>query len=265
MNLKLIAAASAAVLFASAANAGQFPGYAESGRNSVVKNGFGECWHVGSTYADPLAIIGCDAKDTDGDGVIDSKDQCPTTPKGEAVNEVGCPLDSDGDGVVDEKDACPNTPKGVAVDVLGCNPDSDNDGVRDHWDKCPNTPAGKVVDKDGCHKAEEIHVGPVYFDFNSAKLTAEAKAILDGAASSLASGDIKSIMVTGHTDSIGANGYNDKLGQMRAKAVMDYLAGAGVDAGKIETQTKGEADPAASNATNDGRANNRRVTVHGMI
>lgn len=267
MNLKLISTASAVVLLsgiATAANANQFQGYAESGRDSVVRNGFGECWRT-SNYKDNLAIIGCDAKDSDGDGVIDSKDQCPTTPKGEAVNAVGCPLDSDGDGVVDEKDACPGTPKGVKVDVLGCNPDSDNDGVRDHWDQCPNTPAGKVVDSKGCHKAEEIHAGPVYFDFNSAKLTAEGMAILDAVSADLASGDIKSIMVTGHTDSVGSDGYNVKLGEKRAMAVADYLSSKGVDAGKISTQTKGEADPADSNKTNTGRAHNRRVTVHGMI
>src|SRR3546814_13775074 len=66
-------------------------------------------------------------KDTDGDGVIDSLDQCPGTPAGTKVDSRGCPLppppppkDSDGDGVYDNLDACPNTPKGFKVDAWGC-------------------------------------------------------------------------------------------------------------------------------------------------
>src|SRR3546814_5794474 len=66
-------------------------------------------------------------KDTDGDGVIDSLDQCPGTPAGTKVDSRGCPLppppppkDSDCDGVYDNLDACPNTPKGFKVDARGC-------------------------------------------------------------------------------------------------------------------------------------------------
>ncbi len=50
--------------------------------------------------------------------------------------------DSDGDGVVDSKDKCPGTSKGVAVDSFGCPPDTDGDGVYDYLDKCPGTPKG---------------------------------------------------------------------------------------------------------------------------
>ncbi|QKQ28084.1 thrombospondin type 3 repeat-containing protein [Candidatus Reidiella endopervernicosa] len=77
--------------------------------------------------------------DSDGDGVLDDKDRCPDTPKGVAVDAVGCPLDSDGDGVVDMHDQCPDTPKGAAVDTKGCQLDSDGDGVVDMKDQCPNT------------------------------------------------------------------------------------------------------------------------------
>ncbi|MBE9540811.1 MAG: thrombospondin type 3 repeat-containing protein, partial [Proteobacteria bacterium] len=65
---------------------------------------------------------GCEF-DTDGDGVINSKDYCPedtveTLSKGVAVN--GCPKQSDADGTPDYRDNCPDTPKGVKVDNLGC-------------------------------------------------------------------------------------------------------------------------------------------------
>jgi OmpA-OmpF porin, OOP family len=89
-------------------------------------------------------------EDSDGDGVEDSKDQCPNTPPGVAVDATGCPLDSDKDGVPDYQDKCPNTPKGVAVDQNGCPLDSDGDGVPDKFDQCPNTPPGVKVDAHGC-------------------------------------------------------------------------------------------------------------------
>ncbi len=88
--------------------------------------------------------------DTDGDGVPDYKDECPDTPKGQPVDENGCPLDSDGDGVPDYKDECPNTPTGIKVDEKGCPSDSDRDGVPDYRDECPNTPNGVRVDEKGC-------------------------------------------------------------------------------------------------------------------
>ena len=65
--------------------------------------------------------------DTDGDGIVDSADECPDTPSGIEVDEKGCPvediLDLDGDGIPNEMDNCPNTPvleEGFTVDSNGC-------------------------------------------------------------------------------------------------------------------------------------------------
>jgi OOP family OmpA-OmpF porin len=96
----------------------------------------------------PLKCV-CDV-DSDGDGVFDSKDECPGTPAGAKVDKQGCPMDSDGDGVYDGIDKCPGTPAGAKVDATGCTMDSDNDGVVDGIDKCPGTPAGAIVDAQGC-------------------------------------------------------------------------------------------------------------------
>ena len=92
--------------------------------------------------------FGC-KKDADGDGVSDSRDKCPDTPAGVAVDSKGCPLDRDNDGVADYLDTCPD----VAGTVLmnGC-PDSDNDGVADPNDRCPNV-KGTVALK-GCPDAD---------------------------------------------------------------------------------------------------------------
>lgn len=70
-------------------------------------------------------------KDTDGDGIYDNKDECPTVAGLKQFN--GCP-DSDGDGIKDSEDECPNT-FGLA-EYNGC-PDSDGDGVADKDDECP--------------------------------------------------------------------------------------------------------------------------------
>lgn len=96
--------------------------------------------------------------DSDGDGVADTDDRCPSTPAGTPVDTRGCPkqtaLDSDSDGVPDATDACPNTPANTEVGSDGCavtiESDSDSDGVADSVDRCPNTPSGAAVNEQGC-------------------------------------------------------------------------------------------------------------------
>src|SRR5436190_21351 len=108
--------------------------------------------------------LGTPSKDSDHDGVSDTKDACPDTPAGAAVDSKGCPIDSDNDGVPDGIDKCPNTPAGATVDASGCPLDSDLDGVPDGLDQCPNTPAGTKVDAAGCPLpvgAEKTPLAPV--------------------------------------------------------------------------------------------------------
>ena len=96
--------------------------------------------------------------DSDGDGVADTDDRCPSTPAGTPVDTRGCPkqtaLDSDSDGVPGATDACPNTPANTEVGSDGCavtiESDSDSDGVADSVDRCPNTPSGAAVNEQGC-------------------------------------------------------------------------------------------------------------------
>jgi OOP family OmpA-OmpF porin len=102
--------------------------------------------------------------DSDKDGIPDYLDECPGTPKGAPIDKVGCPLDSDGDGIPDYTDLCPNTPKGVEVDEYGCPFDLDGDGVPDYLDKCPNTPHDVEVDKNGCPLDEDLDGVPDYLD-----------------------------------------------------------------------------------------------------
>ncbi len=107
----------------------------------------GHNWIVGAGLT---VALGAKARDTDGDGVPDRKDQCPDTPKGATVDATGCPTDTDGDAVLDGIDQCANTPKGATVDAKGCPSDPDGDGVSNGIDKCPDTPKGATVDSVGC-------------------------------------------------------------------------------------------------------------------
>lgn len=102
--------------------------------------------------------------DRDGDGVVDSDDICPSTPKGIKVDEFGCPLDEDNDDVPDYMDQCPGTPSGAPVDIRGCPEDSDWDGVPDYTDLCPGTLRGISVDDFGCPYDADADGIPDYLD-----------------------------------------------------------------------------------------------------
>jgi outer membrane protein OmpA-like peptidoglycan-associated protein len=211
--------------------------------------------------------------DADQDGVQDSADRCPNTPAGESVDSNGCApsqLDADHDGVSDSADRCPNTPSGESVDSNGCAPsqrDSDNDGATDDKDRCPNTPAGKQVDTNGCPVIFEesktaVVLQGVNFEFGKATLVPEARDVLDQVAASLiANPDIR-VEVAGYTDSRGSKAVNIKLSQARAAAVQSYLVEKGVPASQLEAKGYGPANPVASNATEEGRTQNRRVELH---
>jgi len=66
---------------------------------------------------------------------------------------------------------------------------------------------------------------------------------------------------TGHTDDVGDEAYNLKLSERRAQAVVDYLAAKGVASGRVTAIGMGETKPLADNSTEEGRAQNRRVTI----
>jgi len=68
------------------------------------------------------------------------------------------------------------------------------------------------------------------------------------------------IEVSGHTDSRGSDAYNLQLSQRRADAVNTYLANKGVERSIITSKGYGETQPVASNATEKGRSQNRRIT-----
>lgn len=203
---------------------------------------------------------GCEL-DSDGDGVVDSKDRCPNTPAGVSVNANGCPMDSDGDGVSDDRDQCPKTVAGAVVGANGCELDGDGDGVVDRLDRCLQTPAGARVDLRGCEIKVEIRLPGVNFETNSDRLLPGAEQVLRDAATTLARNPDLKVEVAGHTDDRGAADYNQRLSERRALTVRDYLIDKGAVAANLSVRGYGEASPIESNQTANGRAENRRVVL----
>jgi OmpA-OmpF porin, OOP family len=94
-------------------------------------------------------------------------------------------------------------------------------------------------------QSETVTVGAEkLFGFDKANLKDEGKAALDEAAAKIkANPEIKAVIVTGHTDRIGSDAYNQKLSERRAKQVADYLVTQGVDSSIITSEGKGESEP----------------------
>ena len=99
------------------------------------------------------------------------------------------------------------------------------------------------------------------FDFDKSAVKPAGKAALDDLLLKLKGMNTEVVVTVGHTDSVGSNEYNQKLSLRRAEAVKAYLVSKGVEASRIYTEGKGETQPLADNATAEGRAKNRRVTV----
>lgn len=218
--------------------------YAVDASKGVVMNGAGECWITRG-------------------GVME---------KMEACGDMMMAPDSDGDGVTDDKDRCPGTPRGAPVDANGCPLDTDGDGVPDYLDVCPGTPAGAKVDDKGCEikmmmKPQKVVIENILlFDFDSAELKGGAADVLDSSYAKFKGNDaVRSVTITGHTDSIGTEAYNQGLSERRANAVRDYLISQGADGSKLMARGAGETMPAYTNETEAGRSMNRRVEFDVMM
>lgn len=213
-------------------------------------------------------IFGC-LPDRDGDGIPDLVDKCPDIPGTKAL--FGC-RDRDGDTVLDHVDECPDEPglvrlKGCPDKGLG---DRDKDGTIDRDDLCPDVPGPK--ENKGCPKIvnkqqEEIinKATKVLFETAKADLRPESTDILDKLAQVIFDLTKKfgklSIRLEGHTDSDGTNEMNLELSRNRARAVMEYLVNKGVDPFTITTAGFGEEKPIDTNATPQGKQNNRRTEI----
>jgi len=204
---------------------------------------------------------GCPIPDTDGDGINDENDACPTLPGISRYN--GCPIpDTDHDGINDEQDSC-LTVAGIAK-YHGCPiPDSDSDGVNDEEDKCPHE-AG-TLQNHGCPdvqtKMNEL-ARFIYFKTGSSIIAPKAFSVLDQVIGLMVKYPDFSLEIQGHTDNMGKPLSNKKISQLRADAIKKYFINKGINATRLDAIGYGMEKPIALNKTATGRALNRRVELH---
>ena len=108
---------------------------------------------------------------------------------------------------------------------------------------------------------QPISFHSMLFEFDKSNLTPETKAELDRVAKIMQDDPNVMLELQGNTDSVGTDAYNKALGERRAKAVFDYLKSKGINPNRLKMVSFGESKPVASNATDAGRAQNRRVDL----
>jgi outer membrane protein OmpA-like peptidoglycan-associated protein len=214
-------------------------------------------------------------KDTDGDGIPDDVDACPTEPEDHKDPDPndGCPApsDRDGDGIPDAYDKCPDQAedKDGIDDQDGCpEDDADNDGIPDAKDACPKEPGQPDPDpkKNGCPKFIHLEVSTirvlqqVHFATGSATILPDSFPMLTEIVQLLkANMTIKKMMIEGHTDNRGAADMNLDLSKRRAASVKAWLVQHGIDPARLASEGYGMTKPIQSNDTDAGRQANRRV------
>jgi outer membrane protein OmpA-like peptidoglycan-associated protein len=215
--------------------------------------------------------------DRDHDGILDADDACPDVPgvKTDDPKTNGCPPDRDHDGILDADDACPDVP-GIKTDdpkTNGCppaDPDRDKDGIPNEQDACPDTPGPKNADpkKNGCPVAaivgkQIVILEQVKFATGSAKILPASDTVLSAVLAVLMSHtEIASLRVEGHTDNVGSAAMNKDLSARRAASVVSWLIHQGVAGNRLTSAGFGMERPIDTNATPEGRQNNRRVEFH---
>ncbi|NOY06176.1 MAG: OmpA family protein [Chlorobi bacterium] len=253
--------------------------------------------HDGLPDGDEIDVYGTDPRqaDTDGDGLKDREelergsDPVSVDTDGDGLNDyeecmryrtdVTKP-DTDGDGITD----------GREVHSTGTDPlrkDTDGDGIPDNLDMCPTRPEdyNGITDDDGCPDGAELsqpsrlrmttridtvilREGSIFtlfgvnFETDKWIIRPESIPILEENAKLFKRYPRMIVEIRGHTDSVGSDEYNLLLSQRRAEAVRQWLISYGVDSSRISASGYGETDPVADNATELGRARNRRIEFY---
>jgi len=122
-------------------------------------------------------------------------------------------------------------------------------------------PEAKPAPKPAPKVERTIILDDVLFDFDKSNVKPEAAAILDRLVAFMKENSDKKANLSGHTDNVGTDAYNQALSERRVSSVKDYVVGKGVDGGRVSGQGFGESKPIADNKTAEGRSKNRRVEI----
>ncbi len=138
--------------------------------------------------------------------------------------------------------------------------DADRDRVVDLRDRCPDTPLGVDVDGRGCPVIpKQLVLEGVLFEYGSTAIVPGSEEALQRARRILLDNPTVKVEIAGHTDNTGDAAFNLALSRDRAQAVADWLVGHGVDPHQLTVAGYGSDQPVASNATEEGRQQNRRI------
>ncbi|MCF7920617.1 MAG: OmpA family protein [Candidatus Cloacimonetes bacterium] len=226
-------------------------------------DGLSDGKEVLTSLTDPLK------KDTDGDGLSDgeevtrySSDPLKTDSDGdmlsdgdEAIKYITDPnkTDTDGDGINDYEEIMTYRTDPLKIDT-------DGGGMIDGAEiKAKKNPLDSTDDLFDLSKGKKIVLHGINFETNKSRILPESEVILRKVRESMAANPDATIIITGHTDNVGSDEYNRGLSQQRAQAVKDWLVKNNVSASRMKVIGKGETEPAATNDTKEGRAENRRI------
>jgi adhesin transport system outer membrane protein len=199
--------------------------------------------------------------DVDGDQIADDIDLCDNSLLENNIMPYGCKKiakDSDKDGIPDSKDKCPNTALGAPVSNDGCSLDTDQDGVPNYLDECPTTPLGYDVAQNGCAISITLNIN---FATSSAVIPKSSYDEIERFIDFMKLKKNYNAHIIGHTDNVGSEQSNQQLSLRRAKSLNNYLIKHNIDSKRLTYEGRGESDPKVNNDTPENRYTNRRVEI----
>jgi outer membrane protein OmpA-like peptidoglycan-associated protein len=226
-------------------------------------DGLSDGQEILTSLTDPLK------KDTDGDGVSDgdevtkySSNPLKTDSDGDLLSDGDEVLryktnpnkaDTDGDGLNDNDEIMTHRTDALKIDT-------DDGGMVDGAEiKAKKNPQDPKDDLYDLSKGKKIVLHGIVFEFNKSRILPESEVILMKVRESMVVNPDVTVIITGHTDNAGSDEYNRGLSQERAQAVKDWLVDNNISASRMKVIGKGETEPAATNDTEEGRAENRRI------
>lgn len=244
------------------------PGYLTDSRGTIVRSGFGDCWHTSDWTPALATVVGCDgvlAKAAPVPAPAPSRAAPPTkaapesaqaAPQSTTPPAAAVPAPTPAPAQAPEARVAPESTKPAPAPVVPT-------------PSAPSAPSAGLAPDDSTAaeaqqgvRSEKVTLDTdTYFDFDKATLKPEGRRRLDELAQRLSGMRLEVVVATGHTDSIGTKSYNQGLSMRRAQAVKAFMEEKGLPVDKIFITGKGETQPVASNKSRDGRAKNRRVEV----
>jgi adhesin transport system outer membrane protein len=171
----------------------------------------------------------------------------------------------DADTVADRRDQCDNSATGEAVSASGCEEALE---ATSYGYQPPETPVPYILPGQETlpepesleeEPASSFQLNSIHFESDSARITADSRKVLEEIAARLKAAPDTQVKIIGHTDDTGGAEHNLRLSRERARSVADALIENGIRADRLTAVGRGESEPIATNATEEGKRTNRRI------